>query len=131
MLTLFFCGKIAIGGARYVLVCVDHIKRYNWVFSLTTLSKTTNKEAFDLFCAKVGRFATCFCCDCNPKLFGHATKTHLMSQQSDIMYVVAGCQSSSGLIESHWKTMVHMSCAYLIKKHMSRNFWFPLIRHTT
>ena len=45
------------------------------------------------------------------------------------MHAAAGRQSSNGLIESHWKTMVHMSRAYLTEKQMPHNFWFHSIRH--
>ena len=122
-----FSDTIAIGGACYVLVFVNRATRYNWVFALKTLSKSDIKEAFDLFCAKTGAFAKCFRCDCNPKLFSRSIKTHLTSQQSNIMHTSAGRQSSNGLAESHCKTMVHMSHTYLTKK--PRNFWFNLIRH--
>ena len=74
-----FGDTIAIGGARYVLVFVDRATRFNWVFILKTLSKSDIKEAVDLFRSEAGAFAKCFCCDCDPKLFGHS-KTHLISQ---------------------------------------------------
>jgi hypothetical protein len=32
-------------------------------------------------------------------------------------------------MESHWKVMVHMACAYLTKKLMPRTFWFYAITH--
>ena len=46
---------------------------------------------------------------------------------SDIVGAVAGRQSSNGLVESHWRTMVHMSRAYLTKKQMPHRFWFHSI----
>ena len=46
------------------------------------------------------------------------------------MHAAAGRQSSNGLVESHWKTMVRMSRAYLTKKQMPRRFWFHSIRHS-
>jgi hypothetical protein len=38
-------------------------------------------------------------------------------------------QSTNGLVESHWKTMVHMARAYLTKKQMPRSYWFFAITH--
>ena len=45
------------------------------------------------------------------------------------MHAAAGRQSSNGLVESHWKTMINVSRAYLTKKQMPRRFWFYSIRH--
>jgi len=38
--------------------------------------------------------------------------------------------TTNGLIESHWKTMFHMSRAYLTEKQMSRYFWFYWVVHS-
>ena len=124
-----FGGTISSGGARYVLFFVDRTRHYNWVFALKTLSKAAIKEAFGLLCTKAAGFAKCFCCKCDHKLFDHAIKTHLTSQQLDIVYAAADRQSSNGLNKRYWKTIVHMSRAYLTKKQMPRNFWFHSIRH--
>ena len=63
-------------------------------------------------------------------MFGNVIKRHLTSQGLDIMHAAAGRQSSNGLVESHWETLVHMPCAYLTEKQMPRRFWFHSIRHT-
>ena len=130
LVNIGFCDTITIGDACYVLMPVDRATRFNWVFTLKTLSKSDIKEAFDLFRSEAGAFAKCFRCDCEPKLFGHSIKMYLTSQQPDIMHAAADSQSSNGLVESHWKTMVHMSRAYLTKKQMPRNFWFHSTRHS-
>ena len=62
------------------------------------------------------------CCDCYYKLFGNVTTRYLTSNKFDIMHAAVGRQSSNGLIESHWKAMVHMSHAYLTEKQMPH--WF-------
>ncbi len=38
-------------------------------------------------------------------------------------------QFANGLVESHWKVMVHMTCAYLTEKHMPRAYWLYAITH--
>ena len=38
-------------------------------------------------------------------------------------------QSTNGLVESHWKVMVHMARAYLTEKQMPRSYWFFAITH--
>jgi hypothetical protein len=40
-------------------------------------------------------------------------------------------QSVNGLVELHWKVMVHMACVYLTKKQVSHTFWFYSITHMT
>ncbi len=36
----------------------------------------------------------------------------------------------NGLVESHWKIMVHMSHAYLTEKQMPRSFWYYGVKHS-
>ncbi len=36
----------------------------------------------------------------------------------------AKCQSANRLVESHWKTMVHMARVHLTKKQMPCSYWF-------
>jgi hypothetical protein len=99
-------------------VFIDQATRYNWTFGLKTLTSANIIKAFNLFKVKARGFTKMFCTDCNEKLFGTTIKTHLTSQNSDVTHAPAGCQSSNGLVESHWKTMVHMSRAYLTDKQM-------------
>jgi hypothetical protein len=46
------------------------------------------------------------------------------------------CSQSGGMpifqrpCRAHWKIMVHMSRAYLIKKQMSQTFWYYAIKHS-
>ena len=124
-----FGDTVAVGGARYALVFVDRATRYNWVFPLKTLDTGDILAAFNLFRSEAGGFSKCFRCDCDPKLFGRAVKNYLTHNESDIKAAGAGRQSSNGLVESHWKVMVHMSRAYLTGKQMSRAFWYHSIAH--
>lgn len=99
------------------------------MFPLRSLTKEEIKAGFNLFRAETGIFTKCFCCNCNSKLFGNIIKRYLASNQSDIIHVAAGRQSSNGLVESHRKTMVHISRTYLTKKQVPRWFWFYSNRH--
>ena len=78
-----FCDTIAVGGARYCLVFVDRATRYNWVFPLKTLSSSDIVDAFNLFRAQAGRFATCFRCDCDDKLLGQTMKAYLTKPENN------------------------------------------------
>jgi len=100
------------------------------VFGLKDLSNTSILSAFRLFRADAGSYARCFRCDCDTKLFGTKIKEHLIDNASNIIAAAAGRQSSNGLVESHWKVMVHMARAYLTEKQMPRSFWFYAIVHS-
>jgi hypothetical protein len=119
-----------VGGFRYSLIFVDRATRYNWVFGLKDLSKESILSAFCLFRADAGSYARCFHCDCDPKLFGTTIWEHLIDNNSNIIAVAAGRQSSNSLVELHWKIMVHMSRAYLTEKQMPRSFWYFAIKHS-
>ena len=124
-----FGDCMAVGGARYALILVDRATRYNWVFSLKSLSSADIITALKLFRAEAGRLATEFRCDCDEKLFGSAIRSFLHDAQSKVAAAPAGRQSANGLVESHWKIMVHMSRAYLTEKQMPRAFWYQAVKH--
>ena len=63
------------------------------------------------------------------QFFGSTIKPYLTANDSDIIAAPTGRKSSNGLVESHWKTMVHMSRAYLTEKQMPRKFWFWSIQY--
>ncbi len=125
-----FGDCVLVGGFQYSLIFVNRATRYNWVFGLKDLSKESILSAFHLFWADAGSYAWCFRCDCDPKLFGTTIWEHLIDNNSNIIAVAAGCQSSNGLVESHWKIMVHMARAYLTEKQMPRSFWFYAVVHS-
>ncbi len=58
-----------------------------------------------------------------------AVQEYLIHGSSNIVAVPAGHQSSNGLVESHWKVMIHMARAYLTKKQMPCTYWFFAINH--
>ena len=65
-------------------------------------------------------------------VFGAIASLNFLGQRfetSNIVAAAAGHQSSNGLVESHWKVMVHMAHAYLTEKQMPRSFWFYAIVH--
>jgi hypothetical protein len=72
-----------------------------------------------------------FWSDCDTKLFRSKIREHLLDNASNIVAAAAGRQSANGLVESHWKVMVHMARAYLTEKQMPRSFWFYAIVHST
>ena len=133
--------SLSVGGSSYALVFVDRATRHNWVFGLKTLSPAGICATFNEFRGEAGRFAGSFCCDCDFKLIGSLVRSCIKEAGSGIVSSKVGEQSSTivsagegqqrfnGLVESHWKTMVHVFRAYLTEKQMPQNFWFYSIRH--
>jgi hypothetical protein len=124
-----FGDCLSVGSFKYALILVDPATQYIWTFSLKLLSSDCILLALRLFRASTGALACCFYCDCNIKLFGTAILEHLIDNQSKVVAAPAKCQSSNGLVEFHWKMMVHMARAYLTEKQMPHNFWFYSITH--
>ena len=125
-----FGNCVSMGGFCYALIFIDRATRYNWVFGLKDLSKESILLAFRLFRADVGSYACCFRCDCDPKLLGMTIKEHLVDHDSNIVAAAAGPQSSNGLVESHWKIMVHMAWAYLTENQMPWSFRSYAVSHS-
>jgi hypothetical protein len=125
-----FGNCVLVGGFCYALMLVDRATRYNWVYGLKDLLGNSVLSALRLFKADAGSYALCFHLDCDTKLFGTRIQENLIDNNSNIVAMAAGRQSANGLVESHWKTMVHMSHAYLTEKQMSRSFWFFLVVHS-
>jgi hypothetical protein len=125
-----FGDCVSVGGFRYALILVDRATRYNWVYGLKDLSADSILSALRYFKADAGSYARCFRSDCDTKLFGTRIREHLIDNNSNIVATAAGRQSGNGLVESHWKTMVHMSRAYLTEKQMPRSFWFFSVVHS-
>ena len=124
-----FGDCVGVGGFQYALILVDRATRYNWAFGLKGLSSSDILSAIRKFRAAAGSLARCFYCDCDRKLFGSAISEYLVDNSSNIVAAPAKRQSSNGLVESHWKTMVHMARAYITEKQMPRSFWFYAIVH--
>jgi hypothetical protein len=116
---IVFGDCILVGGFCYALVLVDRATRYNWVYDLKDLSADSILLALRNFKADAGSYAHCFRSDCDPKLFGKRIPDHLIDNNSNVVAAPAGCQSANSLVESHWKTMVHMSRAYLTEKQIA------------
>ena len=111
-----FGDCLSVGGFRYALILVNRATHYNWTFGLKDVSSASILGALRLFCASAGSLACSFYSDCDLKLFGTAIQEYLINNSFKIIAAPAGCQSSNGLVESHWKVMVHMAHAYLTEK---------------
>jgi hypothetical protein len=120
---------LSVGGFRYALILVNRATCYNWTFGLKDVLSASILGALCLFHALAGSLACSFYSNCDLKLFGMAIREYLIDNSSKIVAAPAGHQSSNSLVESQWKVMVHMACAYLTEKQMPRTFWFFAITH--
>jgi hypothetical protein len=111
-----FGNCILVGGSKYALIFMDRATHYNWCIGLKSLHHNNIIAAFLAFCTEAGNLACQFCCDCNEKLFGSHIHLFLHLERLSIVLRPVGCQSANDLVKSHWKIMVHMSCAYLTEK---------------
>jgi hypothetical protein len=125
-----FGNCMSVGGFKYSLIFVDRATCYSWCFGLKSLRHDNIIEAILVFCAEVGNLARKFCCDCNEKLFESHICSFLHLECSSIVLSPAGRQLANGLVESHWKIMVHTSCTYLTKKQMPYSFWYYAIKYS-
>ncbi len=128
-LDIAFGDCMSVGGFKYALIFVNRATRYNWCFGLKSLHHNKIIAAFLTFWSEAGSLAKQFWCDCNDKLFGSHICSFLHLERS-IIASPAGWQSANGLVESHWKIMVHMSRAYLTEKQMPRTLWYFVIKHS-
>jgi hypothetical protein len=65
-----------------------------------------------------------------PNVLAQQFWKNLINNNSSIIVAAASCQYSNGLVELHWKIMVHMARAYLTKKQMPWSFWLYLVAHS-
>jgi hypothetical protein len=124
-----FGDCMSTGGYKYALIFVNRATHFNWCFGLKSLHHDDIIAGFMAFRAEAGSLAHQFRCDCNEKLFGSHIQSFLHLERLSIVASPAGRQSANGLVESHWKIMVHMSRAYLTEKQMPCSFWHYAIKH--
>ena len=125
---IVFGDCMALGGFRYALLLVDVATRYAWIYGMGTVSSADIILALESFKAEAGAYPKTFHADFDQKLIGGAALRHI-NQHSRIIAAPARRQSSNGLVEATWKTIVRMARAYITEKQVSREFWYFAIRH--
>jgi hypothetical protein len=123
-LDIMFGDCMSVGGFMYALIFVDRALQYNWCFGLKSLHHKDILAAFLAFHTEAGRLAKQFHCNCDERLFGSNICSFLHTNHSSIMACLASRQSANGLVELHWKIMVHMSWAYLTEKQLPCLYWY-------
>ncbi len=111
-----------VGCYHYALILVNLVTHYTWTFDLKTLSSDCILVAHCLVHASAGSLAQCFYCDCDAKHFGKVLIVYFMDNGFKVAVTPTKHQSSKGLVESHWKVMVHMACVFTHAMRMMNAF---------
>ena len=120
---------LSLGGFRYALLLVDVATRYCWIYGMPSLTSSHIIHAFDTFKSDVGRVPKKFHTDFDKKLIGGDALRWILNSGSKVVAANAGRQSSNGLAERTWRTIVVMARAYITEKHVGREFWFFAVQH--
>jgi hypothetical protein len=126
---IVFGDCVALGGFRYALVIVDVATRFTWVYGLTSLSSSDIIGALLQFRIAAGAMPKEFHSDFDRKLIGGQTLRWIQENHSSIKAAPARRQSSNGLVERTWQTLVRMARAYITEKQVGREFWYFSIKH--
>ncbi len=129
-LDIAFGDCASVGGFKYALIFMDQAPQCNWCFGLKSLQYDEILAAFLAFWSEAGGLATQFQCNWDENLDGNNVQSFLHLNHSSISASPEGWQSSNGLVESHWKIIVHMSWAYLTKKQMPCSFRYYAVKHS-
>ncbi len=103
---------------------VDVGTRYTWVYGLPSLSSSDIIAALVKFRVAAGQLPKTFHSDFDKKLMGGQALRWINDNQSRIKAAPARRQSSNGLVERTWQTLVGMARSYITEKQVGREFWF-------
>jgi hypothetical protein len=115
---------MALGGIRYALLLVDVSTRYSWIFGMNSLTSTEVIAALEAFCKFADRVPKRFHSDSDKTLIGGRALKWIRKQKSKIIATPAGRQSSNGLVEHTWRTIMQMARSYITKKQVGREYCF-------
>jgi hypothetical protein len=88
-------------------------------------------SALEAFRADANGVPKKFHSDFGKKSIGGKALKWILTNKSNIIAAPAGRQSSNGLVERTWRTVVQMARAYITEKQVGREFWFYALSHAT
>ena len=113
---IVFGDCVALWGHWYALLLVDVSTRECWLYVMSSLSSTSITSALELFKADAGRLTHRFHSDFDRKLIGVNALRCIISNGTNITAAPAGRQSSNGLAERTWRTIIQMLQAFITEK---------------
>ena len=129
-LDIVFGDCVSLGGFRYALILVDVATRYCWIYGLTSVTSSAIIHALESFRAEAGGLPRRFHSDFDKKLVGGKALRWIRQNKSNIIAAPSKRQSSNGLVERTWQTIIKMARAYITEKQVGRSFWYYAIRHS-
>eukprot|EP00804_Cyclotella_cryptica_P022103 CCRYP_011581-RA/>CCRYP_011581-RA protein AED:0.10 eAED:0.05 QI:0/0/0/1/0/0/6/0/1337 len=127
---IVFGDCLSLGGFKYALLLVDVATRYCWMYGLPSLTSSNIIDAFASFTVDAGGAPKTFHADFDKKLIGGKALRWLQDEKIRVIAAPASRQSSNGLVERTWQTIVRMARSYLSEKQMGREFWFYAVKHS-
>ena len=121
---IVFGDCLSLGGYKYALLFVDKGTRYSWMFGLQTLASSDITAAFDAFVSEAGSVPKTFHADFDKKLIGGKALRWIKEAKSRLIAAPSNRQSSNGLVERTWQSIVRMARAYLTVKQQGREYWW-------
>lgn len=104
-----FGDCIALGGYRYALLLVDVSTRYCWIYDLSFLSDVEIIAALEVFQDDTGALPKQFHAGFDKKLIGRKALKWIITNKSNVIVAPAGRQSSNGIAECTWRTIIGMA----------------------
>eukprot|EP00956_Cyclotella_meneghiniana_P020999 scaffold37679_cov76-Cyclotella_meneghiniana.AAC.13 len=127
---IVFGDCLSLGGYRYALLLVDVATRYCWIYGMQALTSNEIISCFEQFVSAAGDVPKCFHSDFDKKLIGGKALRWIQEHKSRIIASPSQRQSSNGLVERTWQTLVRMARAYITEKQVGREFWFYAVKHS-
>ena len=117
---IVFGDCVALGGHRYALLLVDVATRYCWLYGMSPLSSTSITSALEFLKVDARRLPQRFHSEFDSKLIGGNALRWILSNSSNIIAAPAGRQSSNGLAERTWRTIIQMAQAFIAEKQVGQ-----------
>eukprot|EP00956_Cyclotella_meneghiniana_P015761 scaffold24459_cov75-Cyclotella_meneghiniana.AAC.2 len=113
---IVFGDCLGLGGYRYALLLVDVATRYCWVYGMQALTSNEIISCFEQFVTAAGDVPKCFHSDFDKKLIGGKALRWIQEHKSRVIASPSQRQSSNGLVERTWQTLIRMARAYITEK---------------
>eukprot|EP00956_Cyclotella_meneghiniana_P038057 scaffold148302_cov51-Cyclotella_meneghiniana.AAC.2 len=86
-------------------------------------------SCLEQFVSAAGDVPKCFHSDFDKKLIGGKALRWIQEHKSRIIASPSQRQSSNGLVERTWQTLVRMARAYITEKQVGREYWYFAVKH--
>jgi hypothetical protein len=119
----------AVGnGARYCMIFVDRVTRYNWIYPLKSLTHTSLKAVLSAWSVDAGQFPKRLYTDFDCKLLEGPTAAYLRENKVILRGSPGGRQNQNGLVEQAWQSITGMGRAFITDMQMPRQYWYWALR---